>query len=135
MYFDGDATTNPLNEFLKNWGIPLSFIAAGIVFTVVLVFFIIAMVKRKRNPDLMVQKPVHKVVEANNILSGLGGQENIIAHSLNGSRIVLVLKNYDLVNEEILNTNGVDTVIRMSNKITLVSKGDASKIYKGMFGD
>ena len=132
MIFDGDPTTNPLNEFFKNWGIPISFIAAGIVFLVVLVFFIIAMVKRKRNPEMMIQKP-HTMVEANNILSGLGGAENILAHSLNGSRIVLVLKNYDLVNEEILNSNGIDTIIRMSNKITLVSKTDSSKIYKNMF--
>ncbi len=127
-----DASTSGFGEFLSKYAFPISCIAAGIVFTVVLVFFIIAVVKRKRNPDLMIQKP-QTSVEANNILSGLGGKENILAHSLNGSRIVLVLKDYSLVNEEIINSNGVDSFIKMSNKITLVVKNDSSKLYRNMF--
>ena len=67
------------------------------------------------------------------ILEALGGKENIIEHSLNGSRMSLVLHNYDMVDENKLNSLGVDSCIKMSNKIILVIKNDMSSIYKGMF--
>ena len=116
MFFvDSDPTVNPLNEWLKSYGIWISFAMAGVVFTVVLVFFIIAMVKRKNNPTYFVEKKT-KSVETQNILEALGGLENIVAHSLNGSRIVLVLKDYSLVREDTLNENGIDSIQRQGGR-------------------
>ena len=51
----------------------------------------------------------------------------------NTNCIVLMLNNYNIVDEKMLNENGVDSLIKMSNKITLVIKRDASKIYKELF--
>ena len=133
MYIlDNDPTVNWLNEWLRNYGIWISIGAAAIVFIVVLVLFIVAMVKRKQNPVPYSSKTV-LANEVNEILEALGGRDNIIAHSLTGSRIVLVLKDYTVVNDEVLNKNGIESVIKMSNKITLVSKSESAKIYKGLF--
>ncbi len=127
-----DPTNNWLNEFLIKWGVPLSFVAAGLVFVAVLVLFLIAFLKRKKDPMAGIKKPL-LIGDINKIVEAIGGRENVVAHSLTGSRIVLVLKNYNVVNEELLNQNGIDSVIKMSNKITLVSKSDASKIYTALF--
>ena len=132
LFFENDPTTNPFNDWLRSYGIWLSFAAAGIVFLVVLVLFIIAMAKRKQNPVAYKPKPAI-TGDYTKILDALGGRDNIIAHSLTGSRIVLVLKNYNIVNDEELNKNGIDSIVKMSNKITLVSKSESSKIYKGLF--
>ena len=129
---ESDPTQNGFNNWLRDYGIWISLAAAGIVFLVVLVLFIIAMVKRKKDP--IGYKPTSvQQAETSRILEALGGRDNIIAHSLTGSRIVLVLKDYNVVDDETLNKNGIESIIKMSNKITLVSKSEASKIYKGLF--
>ena len=133
MYiFDNDPTVNWLNDWLRNYGIWISIAAAGAVFLVVLVLFIVAMIKRRQNPIPYSAKSV-AAVETSAILEALGGRDNIIAHSLTGSRIVLVLKDYSIVKDEVLNQNGIESIIKMSNKITLVSKSESGKIYKGLF--
>lgn len=68
-------------------------------------------------------------------LEAIGGRDNIIAHSLNGSRIVLVLKDYDLIDKQLLKSQGAIGFVLKSDKITIVFKNDAKKIYKQMFGE
>ena len=68
------------------------------------------------------------------LIKYIGGEDNVISHSINRSRIVLVLKDYSLVDEDKLKSCGVESIIKMSNKITLVSN-DASAIYKSLFND
>ena len=124
---------NAFNEWLRSYGIYIALGIAGVVFLTVLVLFIIALIKRKKDPTSVLPKEIKLSANTSKILEGLGGRENIVAHSLNGSRIVLMLNNYNIVDEKMLNENGVDSLIKMSNKITLVIKRDASKIYKELF--
>ncbi len=128
-----DSQTNAFNEWLRSYGIYIALGIAGVVFLTVLVLFIIALIKRKKDPTSVLPKEIKLSANTSKILEGLGGRENIVAHSLNGSRIVLMLNNYNIVDEKMLNENGVDSLIKMSNKITLVIKRDASKIYKELF--
>lgn len=131
-FTDSDPTTNPLNDWLLNYGIYIAIALAGIAFIVVLTLFIISMVKRKKemSGESFHISPSEK---SESILLALGGIDNIVEHSMIGSRMSLVLKNYDLVNETRLNELGVNSIIKMSNKIILVIKDDLSKIYNGMF--
>lgn len=132
IYFTSDPTSNPLNDFLINYGIYIAIAVAGAAFLAVLILFIISLAKKK---NAVSAPKSEKEIPTNSleILEALGGKENIIEHSLNGSRMSLVLHNYDMVDENKLNSLGVDSCIRMSNKIILVIKNDMSSIYKGMF--
>lgn len=66
-------------------------------------------------------------------LEAIGGRDNVIAHSLNGSRIVLVLKDYGLIDREKLKVAGAIGFVLKSDKITIVFKKDAKNIYNQMF--
>ena len=68
-------------------------------------------------------------------LEAIGGKDNVIAHSLNGSRIVLVLRNYEAIDREKLKNAGAVGFVLKSDKITIVFKNDAKKVYKEMFGE
>ena len=129
---DSSPTNNALNDFLKSYGIWIAVALASIAFITVIVLFIIAKVKDKKG---LVVEQVHAGPSERSlgILEALGGKENILEHSLNGSRLTLSLTDYNVINEEKLNALGVDSVIKMSNKIILVIKDDISKIYQEMF--
>lgn len=68
-------------------------------------------------------------------LEAIGGKDNVIAHSLNGSRIVLVLRDYEAIDREKLKNAGAVGFVLKSDKITIVFKNDAKKVYKEMFGE
>ena len=124
-----DPTFSPLNEFFKNYGMYLAFAMGGVVLIIIIVLAILAL--KKRNKAIKAEPVV--VVNDNEIFAALGGKDNIISHSLNGSRIVLELKDYSSVDEKALNDLGVASVIKMSNKITLVIKGDSKSFYNNLF--
>ncbi len=54
---------------------------------------------------------------------------------LKGSRIVLKLKDVNLVDQAKVKEAGVDGFILMSTQLTLVIKGDAKKVYETLFGE
>ena len=133
LIYGSDPTINGFNEFLSTWGIWISCALAGIIFITVLILFIYTYRKGKKNPTFYQEPKVVKEVKNEQALSALGGADNIVEHSLIGSRVILVLKDYSLVNESLLKEMGVDSIIKMSKKITLVIKGDASRFYKSLF--
>jgi phosphotransferase system IIB component len=51
-----------------------------------------------------------------------------------GSRIVLVLKDYQKIDQAKLKEAGVDSFIEMSDRLTLVIKDNADKVYHTIFG-
>lgn len=128
----GDASKNSFNEWLGTWGLYISIGLAAAVFLTVLGLFLYTYIKSKKEGPIL-KKSEPKVIKNEAVLSALGGAENIIEHSLNGSRIILVLSNYDVVNADALKELGVSSVVKMENKITLVVKGDASGFYKKLF--
>ena len=99
--------------------LPIILPIAGVVL-VIAALLIIFLVRRNKKP---------RISDAD-WFDALGGKENVVEHTKVGSRISLVLKDYDVVDETKLNELGVDSIIKMSNKITLVVKGDADSLYK-----
>jgi len=133
LFYGSDPSINGFNEFLSTWGIWISCALAGIIFITVLILFLYTYNKGKKNPTFYKEPKAVKEIKNEQALAALGGAENIVEHSLIGSRIVLVLNDYSLVNESLLKEIGVDSIVKMSKKITLVIKGDASKFYKSLF--
>lgn len=77
----------------------------------------------------------HKFIQnrktANNeMILSLGGNDNILSASAKGSRLSLVLNDYSIINEARLKELGVSSIIKMSNKITLVIGSEAQDILK-----
>lgn len=124
IFASTNPTDNQFNEILKNYILPISIVVASLIFITVLILFIIAMVKSKKNKVIKAPLPDNQILEA------IGGKDNVINATLVGSRLNLILKDYDIVDEEKLNSLGIDSVIRMSNKIILVSKDDLNNVYK-----
>ena len=74
--------------------------------------------------------------EASEALVGaIGGMENVLDHSLAGSRITLRLKDDSKVAEETLRQAGVTGFIRMSDRLVLVLPEKASEVYRELFGE
>jgi len=133
IFSDVDPTTNAFNDFLAKYGMWIAIGIAGVAFLAVLTLFFIALIKRRKEPTT-IDKPkvINHSEKGLKILEALGGKDNILEHSLVGSRITVVLSNYDIVNDEALKKE-VTSFIKMSNKIILVIKDDVSSIYQGMF--
>lgn len=127
IFANTNPTDNQFNEILKNYILPISLVVAGVIFITVLILFIIAMVKNKKEKNV-----AKRELPSDDIVYSLGGKDNIINASLNGSRLSLVLKDYKLVNESKLNELGIDSIIKMSNKIILVSKDDLKQFYNNI---
>lgn len=129
-FFDNvDPVTNPFNDFFKNYGMWIAIIIAGVVLLVVALLFSLS--SRKKSKEPVEQKNV--IINSNNIIASLGGKENIESTSLTGSRISVNLKDSNIVNESELKLNGVKSLIKMSNKITLLVEGDPKEFYTRVF--
>ena len=115
------------NTFLKDNAWWMALILAAIILVVILVVVINHKKKSKPAPK--------KKAEPTEYFASLGGEENIVSYALKGSRIEICLKDYSLLDKEKLKEAGVDGFILMSNKLTLVIKGDASNVYKALFGE
>ena len=62
------------------------------------------------------------------IILNLGGKENILEMTARGSRLNIVLKDNSLLNIDALKNIGVEGVIVMTSKVTLVIGEDALKL-------
>ena len=93
-------------------------ILVAIVFVAAL-SFLLARLFKKKGPSPKKSLPK---ADPEGCLLSLGGPENVIEHNLTGSRIVLRLKDYKVVDKESLLRLGVDGFIEKSDKLTLVIK-------------
>ena len=125
MLLDGQTE---FNAFLKNNALWIALAIAGVILLIVLIAVIAAVRAKKKKGG----KPA-RTIDASAYITALGGSDNIISHTLTRSRIVLELKDYDVVDKEKLKEAGVDSFIMMSNKLTLVIQGDADKVDKAIF--
>ncbi len=116
------------NDFLRDYSLYLALAVAGLILIIVLVAVGISLSKRKK----LGAAPKRQIV-ASAYMEALGGADNIVSHNLVRSRIVLTLKDYDLVDKEKLKEAGVDGFIMMSEKLTLVIKGDAEAVNRAIF--
>ena len=131
---------NPLAIILTDWlqrnifyvvvGIILAFIIF-ILGCLIVKFYLDKVKENKPSSETKVEE-TNKKKSTNSlydqIIELVGGIENIEESTVRGSRISLVLKNLSLVKDEELKTLGVNGVIIMSSKVTLVVGDDASKL-------
>ena len=122
------ASAKEFNDFLRENSLWLALGVAGLILLILLIVLIVSLSKRKKTPAAP-----KRVIVASAYMEALGGAENIVSHNLIRSRIVLTLKDYDLVDKEKLKEAGVDGFIMMSEKLTLVIKGDAEAVNAAIF--
>lgn len=117
------------NRFLQDYGLYLAIGVAALIVIVALAILLPYYLKRKKG------KPAPRLIDKTAYVTALGGAENILSKELKGSRIVLHLADNSKVDKEKLKEAGVDGFILMSDKLTLVLKGDAESAYKTIFGE
>lgn len=105
------------NTSLPTYAVVL-IVAGCLVLVAILVFLVIFFGKRKKNP----------IVDESAWLTALGGKDNINNVSAIGSRINLSLKDKEKIDREKLTNLGVNSVLVMSNKVTLVIANNAVDI-------
>ena len=81
------------------------------------------------------KKEARQLASKDTYLACFGGEDNIVDKKLVGSRIAITLKDTAIVDQEELKKAGVDAFILMSNRLTLVAKGDAKELYFILFGE
>ena len=101
---------------------PLFFIPIGVAVLISILSVIIALSKRKN----IAKQKEENIKQNNTFLEIFGGEDKIISCEAKTSRLVLILKDYSLLNEEKLKENGVTSMIKATNKITLII-GEKSK--------
>lgn len=79
------------------------------------------------------KKKAKPSIDVNENLVAIGGKENIEEHQLEGSRIVLKLKDYGKVDREKLKEAGAIGFIMKSDKLTIVFKEKAEEVYHAFF--
>lgn len=127
---DVDPTTNPFNEFLKNYGL---FIAIGVAVVVLATVIILIFISQKRKGTK--GNKINKVssFDSNDVIKALGDKDNIVSANVTGSRISVELKDVNKADETTLKNNSVKSIIKMSNKITLLVEGDSKEFYSRVF--
>jgi len=63
----------------------------------------------------------------------LGGEENVLSKKLEGSRIIVSLKDYNLINKVELRDCGVSGFVKMSDQLVMVVKKDPDGVYEKLF--
>lgn len=114
--------------FLQNlwWIVLVSVVAVIIVLGVIYLFISLHSKKTRKEKD---ESHLQELEEL------LGGKENVISHRVEGSRIMISLKDYSKIDESNLRALGVTGFIRKTDQITLVFKENAKEIYQRLFGE
>ena len=123
VYASSDPVSNGFSDFLLNYGV---FLAIGVAVLLASLVVVLLFLHDRGNH----KKVDNKNYSHDDLLEAIGGKGNIILHQRAGSRISLTLSNYKIVDEKKLNQLGVDSIIKMSNKIILVVKDDPETFYK-----
>lgn len=116
------------NSFLKQNALYLALGVVGLIIVVLLLCFFLSKKKgKKESSKIRGNKSEY--------IDSFGGNDNLVDYKLIGSRIEVHLKDYSKLDKEKLKSAGVDGFILMSNKLTLVLKGDANEVYKKIFNE
>lgn len=116
------------NSFLKQNALYLALGVVGLIIVVLLLCFFLSKKNGKMEPSKIRGNK-------SEYIDSFGGSDNLVDYKLIGSRIEVHLKDYSKLDKEKLKSAGVDGFILMSNKLTLVLKGDANEVYKKIFNE
>lgn len=108
-------------EFVKNNAI-ICLVCLIVLIVIALIILLFLLKNKNRNKE---DKGI-----CENILLFLGGKQNISFIEAKGSRLVVSLINKELINDEELKKLGVTSILKMSNKITLVIGNISQKIVE-----
>jgi Phosphotransferase system IIB components len=92
----------------------------GIIFLVTIIIAF-AIVKSKRKDFKL---------EANKLISCLGGKDNIISYESNNSRFVVELKNIEIVNKEMIQKMGAKGIVEIENQLKIILGENAVTLKK-----
>jgi len=113
---------NEINNFLRDNALYLALVIAFIIVLVIL-FLLIANRKKKRSSGALNQRYL-------DLLNALGGANNVQTMEAKGSRLSIILSDFDKIDPSALKALGIDNFVLMTNKITLVLGEEAKVIAK-----
>ncbi len=115
-------TLQDINGIIKDYGL---YICLGIVaiILIIVVFLLVRNKSKKKNKDTQINDYTNSVIEA------CGGVDNISTCQARMSRLNLELINNELLDEQKLKEIGVERIIKMSKKTTLLT-GEIAKIVE-----
>ena len=102
-------------HFLQEYSQYISFAVFALIAIVVIIYVLLPLLRRNKKPKIEVKR-----VELNEFYEALGGETNVIAFELNGSRLsveLLDMKNFD---KEKLKSLGVVRIIEMKTRLMLL---------------
>ena len=126
MYFSTPALCYTLAMPTPNPILSAALIALGVIILGVLIFLLIKIFGKKRVKSL-------PIASKSEYFEALGGEDNYIDSSREGSRIIVHLKDYSKINKEKIKEAGVTGFIEKSDKLTLVVKDNAEEVYEKIF--
>lgn len=106
-------------EWIKN-NLVLSICIVAIIVSLIAIVIILICKKFR--------KPKNKSGVYDELIDAFGGIDNIVEIKARESRLSLVLKDYNLINEDKLKEKGITSSIKMTNKITYVVGSSAKEI-------
>jgi len=92
-----------------------------VIIIIVLLLIGIAIVKSKKKDFKL---------EANKLVSYLGGKENIISHETNKSRFIVTLNDTSLVNKEGIQKMGAQGIVEIENQLKIILGENAHQLEK-----
>ena len=104
----------------------ISIIAISLLVLAVICVVLVKILGKKRVKSL-------PIASKSEYFEALGGEDNYIDSSREGSRIIVHLKDYSKINKEKIKEAGVTGFIEKSDKLTLVVKDNAEEVYEKIF--
>lgn len=92
-----------------------------VIIIIVLVLIGIAIVKSKKKDFKL---------EANKLVSYLGGKENILSHETNKSRFIVTVKDTSAVNKEGIQKMGAQGIVEIENQLKIILGENARQLEK-----
>lgn len=69
-------------------------------------------------------------LEANKLISYLGGKDNIVSAECNMSRFKVILKNISIVDKEAIEKLGAKGIVEIDNQLKIIFGKDATQLKK-----
>lgn len=113
-----------VNDFLNNNAL---YIALGFIALIAIVVVVILLLNRKKNNQ---NSPEFIKSKEDSFYLTVGGEDNVEQAKLVGSRFVVVLKDPTKLDKDKIKTLGVDNIIALKDKITLVLNEEGKHYFQ-----